>query len=347
MNKLGYKFYPLAKDEWVQACKELKPAERDILYYIRSSDPYNKGIEISITEMGRELGRDKSTVSRALKALDAKGFIDLELVKVKATVTGKGVLSPHNAVVSTQQEDDLGCCLQETALSPHNPCCVHTTGVAPTQRSTSESLTESKVQEPKIFKEFKDLSLSESAIDFSENAEPLPLEQPPSEELIGFVISQIGKGANNPRAYARAAIQNDREYWLGEFEKSKQPVIEETPQTMPLIAEPFGVRKEAPPIEVVNDRDAILARAAGILEMGKSPSMAKFAQQRLKKMIDDYSITPEELKAYLRQKTGESDNFCEVVHPMEVPRLADSDYDQEYADRCKAAQWKHFTDLEF
>jgi DNA-binding FadR family transcriptional regulator len=340
------KFYKLENEEWRIACKFLRPTELLILYHLRTLDPFGESeIELGVSSLARELGVSKGAVSKALRSLAEKGWIDLELNNVNVRLKS----FPHENTVSTRKHpnEEIGVSDRfhtETPFPHENDRSRTETIVSTRKHLEPETLTEQEVCNAKTLKTLKDLS-QESAIDFSENAEPLPLEQPPSEELIGFVISQIGKGANNPRAYAKTAIQNDREYWQAEFEKSKQPV--ERPQTMPLIAEAFGVRKEAPPIEVVNDREAILARAAGILEMGKSPSMAKFAQQRLKKMIDDYSITPEELKAYLRQKTGESENTCEVVHPMEVPHLAGVDVLGEYADRCKAAQWKHFTDLEF
>ena len=95
-TKIQGKFYPLQHDEWLRACRELTPAQRDVLYFVRTLDPYGDGLDISIAEIARQLSTDKktvhrSTVSRALKELDAKGFIDMELLMVKLNIKAKGV----------------------------------------------------------------------------------------------------------------------------------------------------------------------------------------------------------------------------------------------------------------
>jgi hypothetical protein len=95
-TKIQGKFYPLQHDEWLRACRELTPAQRDVLYFVRTLDPYGDGLEISIAEIARQLSTDKrtvhrSTVSRALKELDAKGFIDMELLMVRLNIKAKGV----------------------------------------------------------------------------------------------------------------------------------------------------------------------------------------------------------------------------------------------------------------
>ena len=72
--------YRLTSEEWLRACRELKPSEKDVLYYLRTLDPFgDRAIEIKVREMSRGLGVSPSTVSRALKSLDAKGWIDLEI----------------------------------------------------------------------------------------------------------------------------------------------------------------------------------------------------------------------------------------------------------------------------
>jgi hypothetical protein len=88
---------PCERDEMSnRACRELTPAQRDVLYFVRTLDPYGDGLDISIAEIARQLSTDKrtvhrSTVSRALKELDAKGFIDMELLMVKLNIKAKGV----------------------------------------------------------------------------------------------------------------------------------------------------------------------------------------------------------------------------------------------------------------
>jgi Fe2+ or Zn2+ uptake regulation protein len=95
MAQIEGKFYPLQHDEWVRACQELTPSQRDVLYFIRTLDPYGNGVKITAAEIARQLSTGRKTVhrqtiSRALKELDAKGFIDIELVEVRVQIKPKG-----------------------------------------------------------------------------------------------------------------------------------------------------------------------------------------------------------------------------------------------------------------
>jgi hypothetical protein len=108
-TKISGKFYPLQHQEWLRACQELKPSERDVLYYLRTFDPYDNGIKINCAEVARQLStKDKTvhrqTVSRALKALDSKGFIDLELIQVEVKVNPKGYWCVNDKTSNSQQE---------------------------------------------------------------------------------------------------------------------------------------------------------------------------------------------------------------------------------------------------
>ena len=90
--KIQGKFYPLQHEEWVKACKDLSSRARDVLYYIRTADPYSNGVEITAAAIARELDCNRSTISRALKELDAKGYIEMEILAAKVSVTGRGLL---------------------------------------------------------------------------------------------------------------------------------------------------------------------------------------------------------------------------------------------------------------
>ncbi len=103
--KIEGKFYPLQREEWVKACRELTSSARDTLYYIRTTDPYSNGIELTAAAIAKELGVNRSTVSRAMKELDTKGFIEMEIISARVSVTGKGLLD----VAEMQQ-----CCTSAT-----------------------------------------------------------------------------------------------------------------------------------------------------------------------------------------------------------------------------------------
>lgn len=79
-SKIQGKFYPLQQEEWLYACRELTGAQLSVLYYIRTTDPYNYGIEINCAQIARLLSKPertvhRQTVSRALKELVIKGYL--------------------------------------------------------------------------------------------------------------------------------------------------------------------------------------------------------------------------------------------------------------------------------
>jgi Fe2+ or Zn2+ uptake regulation protein len=122
-TKIEGKFYPLKSEEWLKSIKELSHSELKILYYLRSIDPYSNGVSLSPAQIARDISTEKvkvhrSTVSRALKSLDRRGFISMELIKVRVKVISQGMLSDNNGnVVTTQQ------------------CCDHATQVVPRQQT--------------------------------------------------------------------------------------------------------------------------------------------------------------------------------------------------------------------
>ena len=113
-QQIDNKFYKLQNEEWVKACRELKPAEKDVLYYLRTLDPFgDKELDLSVTAIANVLGKAKSTVSKALKVLDAKGWINIELVQIKAKVKS----FPTGNNVSHRKQ----CFPQETPVSYRKP----------------------------------------------------------------------------------------------------------------------------------------------------------------------------------------------------------------------------------
>lgn len=69
-------YYPLTCSEWLDAVRRLRPAERDVLYYLRTIDPFGKGIDIGVREIAGVLGYNPGTVSKALKVLHDREYID-------------------------------------------------------------------------------------------------------------------------------------------------------------------------------------------------------------------------------------------------------------------------------
>ncbi|MBR8832533.1 MAG: MarR family transcriptional regulator [Stigonema ocellatum SAG 48.90 = DSM 106950] len=79
-NKIQGKFYPTKHEEWLRACKELTPSEFQVLYYLRTVDPYSNGFQITAAQIARDLSAPskkvhRQTISRALKELVSKGYL--------------------------------------------------------------------------------------------------------------------------------------------------------------------------------------------------------------------------------------------------------------------------------
>jgi hypothetical protein len=188
-TKIQGKFYPLQHDEWLRACRDLTPAQRDVLYYIRTLDPYNQGVEINCAEIARKLSGTerivhRQTVSRALKELDAKEFIDLELLQVKTKVKPKGlwcddalqVCGDTQGVMTHHRCDDAPqvygdnqgvmthprCDDAPSAIATHHAGSPHTTvdhdapSAIATHHATVESLVERESYDSKINKTYLD-----------------------------------------------------------------------------------------------------------------------------------------------------------------------------------------------
>ncbi len=157
------RFYPLEHEEWLEVSKELNLSELNVLYYIRTLDPYGNGIKVSANAIALKLGINRSTASRALKSLDAKGYIDLEIVMANVSIKGKGLLHTRNDVAPTQQEEVLHPCndvaptQQEEVLHPHNMQCADATSSASMQQATAESIAINESCDPKISKISLDL----------------------------------------------------------------------------------------------------------------------------------------------------------------------------------------------
>lgn len=155
MTQIEGKFYPLQKEEWVQVCKELSSGARDVLYYIRTSDPYGNGVDLTAAAIALELGVNRSTVSRALKELDAKGYIELEIIKARATISGKGLLvtdTVDDAEMQPRCKNATDSAEMQQPVQNCNTECENATTSAEMQQTEAETLTQQGTQTPKTSK---------------------------------------------------------------------------------------------------------------------------------------------------------------------------------------------------
>jgi len=131
------KFYPLNHQEWLDACNMLTASERDVLYYIRTLDPYSKGVKIDSSEIAENLGVHRTTVSRSLKTLDVKGFIDLEILMSNVVIKSKGALVHTDVHQCTTKEKD--CAPVHTDVHQCTDLCTSAHGCAPVHKDTPKS----------------------------------------------------------------------------------------------------------------------------------------------------------------------------------------------------------------
>ena len=213
-KKILGKFYPLKSEEWVETVKQLTHSELKILYYVRSLDPYNKGISLTPVQIAKDLSTEKSkmhrsTVGRALKSLDSKGFIQMELIQVRIQVKPKGFLSQVEtedvAVTQPSCEQTTQVVTPQLSVPKHNLECSQTTKSAPTQQSQAESKSEQRFQTPKISKTYidfkKTLSEGERENFFKFVKEAIKNFQQPIHDLEAWLASQTKAGQNRWEVY--------------------------------------------------------------------------------------------------------------------------------------------------
>lgn len=268
-KKIKPKFYPLITAEFVKSTKELKSSELNVLYYIRTLDPYNKGVRICASAIALELGINRSTVSRALKQLDAKQYIDLRILT--ADVVIKAQRDRPNDVAPTQQNSISEF---KKAVQDGTACCVTEQFVAPTQQAPLETHTVSEFQNPKINKinnikidlQNKDLNLENSV----QNLEPIanigalprtPNNSEPNDDfdfhnfIIASIEKQKGIKIGNRQAYLNKILEKDRAKWRSLYLESKRPL----PKTRDCIAENFTYLEDSLKM-AINSKDYDFAR---------------------------------------------------------------------------------------
>ena len=213
-KKIVGKFYPLKSEEWVETVKQLTHSELKILYYVRSLDPYNKGISLTPAQIAKDLSTEKSkmhrsTVGRALKSLDSQGFIQMELIQVRIQVNPKGFLSQVEtedvALTQPSCEQTTQVVTPQLSVPEHNLECSQATENASTQQSQAESNSEQRFQTPKIFKTYidfkKTLSEDESENFFRFVKEAIKDFQQPIHDLEAWLASKTKAGQNRWEVY--------------------------------------------------------------------------------------------------------------------------------------------------
>lgn len=85
---MAQKFFQLTTEAY-EASLVLTPTERDLLWYLRSLDPFKDGLEINVVQLAEKLGRHRATINRALKTLMENGWLSQGIKKVRKITLSK------------------------------------------------------------------------------------------------------------------------------------------------------------------------------------------------------------------------------------------------------------------
>ncbi len=224
-------FYPLTHEE-VLDLKNLTGVEIKVFLYVRTLDPFgDRNLEYSVTAVAQELDLSKGAVSKALKSLDAKGFIHVELtrvkIRIKADKSAVASFPIRNDVSQSEPEFPIGNqdCQEETSVSYKKP-------EFPIGNNQSSKPSPDKASSaPQTIKTYSDLikTLSESErenfLNFSlEKCKSLPkLPELPMKWIEAHSSELYAQFLSTPEAAANGVANTDWTQhqdwndWLGEM----------------------------------------------------------------------------------------------------------------------------------
>jgi predicted DNA-binding transcriptional regulator len=264
------KFYQLEPDEWLEACKILKPAELKVLYRLRTLDPFgDRPIKFRVIDIAKDLDMNKGTVSRAVQVLGEQGYINVEIVEAIATLTTKTKKLPveniqeklctDNSVVYRQQKGQKKLC-------GDHPSCVQTTSAIATQPDSPQTLTQQSTDfshtiktnnTDQIRSKDENFELKNYEVEAKVNQEISIQEtsdDDPEKDFKDFIIKTIERDRKitiaNREAYLSKVLAKDRNHWRSLYEMSKRPKV----KARDVITEDIW-RFEQSLIQAINNRD--------------------------------------------------------------------------------------------
>ena len=215
--------YRLTNEEWLSISKDLRPAELIVFFHLRTLDPFSdRQLNLRVIDIAEATGLQKGTVSKALKVLDCKGYIDLELIKVSVQVrkfppgnqtahqeTRQHTRKPRSTPGNIEEPEPIQA---EASRSPHT---LNTLQTNQTNRSLSHAFNDQE-------RETSEVNENDPSID--------------EDELLQFTIGKVKQSSEikRPRAYAKKCLRDDRDYWIDEFVKWQKSRTEIAVSTTPI-----------------------------------------------------------------------------------------------------------------
>jgi DNA-binding Lrp family transcriptional regulator len=284
------KFYPLEHEAFKEMRSQLTPAQKDILLYLRTLDPFgDRHLDIGIRELGREMGLSHSTVSRAMEVLRDKGYIEMETTHVRVKIKSLGmvpqstsgelvqkqscgkVVPPRTSGVSTDQKRS-----QCTKVDPNAPKAIamhHLASESQEQQGVQNSKTIKTINTDQIRSKDENFELKNHELEAKVNQEIQIQEtkdDDPDKDLKKFIIKTVEKQKgiqiSNAVAYAAKCLEKDRNHWRSLYLESLRP----KPKTRDVITEDIW-RLEQSLSSAIKMRDYEFA----IAKLEKVPEMAE------------------------------------------------------------------------
>ncbi len=194
---MGQIFLKLTHQDWVDCFTKLNRIELGVLFYFRTLDPFgDRKIEIKCEAIAEVLDVHRTSVSRALKKLEAEGFIDLEITGAKVKLKKQDFTTVHPHTDCAPMHPDVHP--RTKCVSTHENCASTHTDVHPCTNQTLEPAPgkDSEVsQTNKTYKDFiQTLSDSQREKFFSFVQEKIQDFSPAINDLQGWLASQNKAG---------------------------------------------------------------------------------------------------------------------------------------------------------
>jgi len=272
-------FYKLTTEELLQM-RDLTPSQIVVLLYLKTLDPFcEKTLEISVSQVARDLNMTRKTVSRAIDALHYHGYIHREMTHCLVKVLPHPTPTPET---ETKQDIDgvsknySGGCVKNTQVSKkYSGVSKNYSGVSKNYSGVSKKYSGGVSTQPQTEQELQDFSTAPKTRSDYKDQDQIEGDR----KFLEFVIAQLrAKGIDmiNPIAYAKKCLSDRPDYWRGLWQESSHHATKRPPSLEVLIG---GFR------QALRAKDWAFAetRITEIREL--APEIA----QQLEQEIDEYA----------------------------------------------------------
>lgn len=217
INQMTELHYRLTNEEWNLISDDLNKAELKVLFHLRTLDPFgDRNLDLKVVDIAESTNLQKGTVSKALKVLSHKEYINLELTAVRVRLNSKKFPTGNQfptGNLAAPQETSSHCRKLANPVGNFQPL----EPIPCADSAIPHTLSYS-------FKLNRPLSVEESTFQPEPEREILESSKTRThedEQLLNWIELQ-NKNAIEPRAYAIACLNNDRLYWQEKYDQFQE-----------------------------------------------------------------------------------------------------------------------------